>query len=120
MIQPLDLQLAWKAVPIQGDIVLQQQASSLYRTMQDLKDSHQRNLTHSQKVTQLAEGQTKLFLPLSNADLLPNTYPKQLKDRYKAKHKQQYEYEIYGSVSSMGKGKHKNNLPKGSFLDLVA
>ena len=51
MIRPLDIQVAWKAVPVQASRVLQEQASAMYRSVQNLNESYSRNIEQAKTIT---------------------------------------------------------------------
>ncbi len=68
MMSPMEIQVAWNAVPSQANQVLQQQASILYRSTQDLSDVKKESNFQSKAVNKVAESTSTLMRFLQKTD----------------------------------------------------
>ena len=69
MIRPLDIQVAWKAVPLQAKHVLQEQASALYRSIQNLNESYSRNMEQAKTITKIKETAKNILGSIQRSDI---------------------------------------------------
>ena len=119
MIRPLDLQVAWKSLPVQANRVLQEQASSLYRSMQDMNESYSRNIQQTKTISKISESAGSLLASIQKSDIKANYRLEELKQRWKGS-RGKGRYPAYLSFPQ-GKGKeYFSSESYGNFLNLRA
>ena len=118
MIRPLDIQVAWKAVPLQANRVLQEQASILYRSVQDLNESYSRNLRQAEAITKITEAAAKLLSPIQKSDINANYRMEELKQRSKERRNKEKLYTLYAPRQNKGKYFSSSSSSYGDLLNL--
>ena len=92
MIRPLDLQLAWNVIPKQAQQIVGEQASHVYRTMQDLNEAIQKSRNFSQGVVSINGSESGFFHSLAkNMDTFLKQNPSQTKTAKKTKSKRDFD-----------------------------
>lgn len=113
MIRPIDIQVAWKAVPTQANRVLQEQASALYRSVQNLSDSYSRNLRQAETINKITETAPNYLRPIQRSDINSNHRIEKWKEGSKERKEKEKLYALYGYRQS------KSGASSSSYGDLL-
>lgn len=85
MIRPIELQVAWKAIPVQASQVYYEQASSVYRSIQGMKDAYNRNKLQANTVQKLLSSTGNTMLSQSQNSDVNTSYQRRVNSKQLSK-----------------------------------